>query len=312
MKPIEYKIFNNVDDYVKDQKNKHKHALNLSDKDVKICQNLIPFNKKMLSPTNNKKIVPAPLFNVSSVFNEANNFSSKGFNELESSFKVSIGFLIGMIMAIVYADKELNSKEIYHYNFKKSYITGMNSNKKPDFLTHNILNNKYYLIEAKGSSVKRVERKAVKNGFEQLSINSNSSVANNNVYYKGQKIDHRYVVATGFRKNNDINLNIIDPDIEDGIDPIKCIKEMYSNIDFKDIAHSKAESENHFYLINSDMEGIEVTIGLYKGFDKEELSEYKDNWEIFSKTLLSNYVHFNKKYKDIIFYNGIMIAYNKK
>lgn len=76
----------------------------------------------------------------------------------------------------------------------------MNSNKKPDFLTHNILNNKYYLIEAKGSSVKRVERKAVKNGFEQLSINSNSSVANNNVYYKGQKIDHRYVVATGFRK----------------------------------------------------------------------------------------------------------------
>lgn len=321
MKAIKYNIYQNYTDYYNN--NGVVDTLELSDTDIKIWQSIIPNDyvgilvSLLLNYGKNKKqsvltnIPKSPLFNISSIFNEASNFSSQKYDLLETSFKSDASFLTGMIMAAIYAYTKLNAHEIYHYNAIKYYISYSNNKqaskkiKKPDFLAHNILKDKYYLVEAKGSTGE-VKSNAVAKGILQVS---------NSAKYENINISNGYVVATSFIKNK-LHLDVIDPKPKSdaGIIPIECIEELYSKFKSKNIRYSGKQLETGFYLFNLNFEATKTTIGVYDKFytfqnNKKKLQE---NWKEFSAAIPSYYSYFSQKYERVIFYNGLMIAYNKE
>ena len=254
-----------------------------------------------------------PLFNIESVFNEREQFTLTPFLKLETSFKVSTSFILGMIMTVIYAYKELHLVSMNHFAFKykKANKTG-----GPDFIGWDKNGNVFWL-EAKATiSENRVSSTRIKKAVNQLG----KVKTNNRISFSNNKL----VVASSFRKkiqpnSKQISLSIIDPEFKEIPDDYYSVYDLYSRITKEGLSHMELNLDNviddfcgNRFTINDTSVIIFINKNLVKlSSSKNTKTTFKEELFDLQNIIIKKYEKIkNEVKKDSVFaYNGIIIAY---
>lgn len=145
----------------------------------------------------------------------------KNIQDLESSEKVAVSYLLGMVFAHLHMQKIYKIRHLEHLsNSKITPISFTGQKKQPDLWGFNRKRRKpiSYLVEAKGTSKEHnyFELKAINRAVTQLSaideINYTTSKVGLRVFNKSKKNLKKLIVATHPNKKSEIIQKIIDPD----------------------------------------------------------------------------------------------------
>ena len=238
MEMIECNMYSNVDNYI-DKISDSTNRIKLENSDINALQIIIPNRSAdLIGAINKGKTNIIPLFNIESVFNEREQFTLTPFLKLETSFKVSTSFILGMIMTVIYAYKELHLVSMNHFAFKykKANKTG-----GPDFIGWDKNGNVFWL-EAKATiSENRVSSTRIKKAVNQLG----KVKTNNRISFSNNKL----VVASSFRKkiqpnSKQISLSIIDPEFKEIPDDYYSVYDLYSRITKEGLSHMELNLDN--------------------------------------------------------------------
>lgn len=92
------------------------------------------------------------------------------YSNSEQSIKAAVSYFIGMLSSYAIAEKHYNISHLFHLKDSKiSYFQNQNSNEVPDFFgLSNGPNPLAYLIEAKGTSNKRITNDTIEKGKKQV------------------------------------------------------------------------------------------------------------------------------------------------
>lgn len=127
-------FFGNFNDYELEVNNATK-SLDLTDAKLAEIMMILPIRdgKKVIGNTPNNTVVP--LINLHNVLNEKEGFTNVSISQLESSFKGTISFYVGMIMTVLVGEEE-DWGDYYHLKAKGLNIVRNNVGSKsiPDFL----------------------------------------------------------------------------------------------------------------------------------------------------------------------------------
>ena len=238
MEMIECNMYSNVDNYI-DKIIDSTNRIKLENSDINALQIIIPNRSAdLIGAINKGKTNIIPLFNIESVFNEREQFTLTPFLKLETSFKVSTSFILGMIMTVIYAYRELHLVSMNHFAFKykKANKTG-----GPDFIGWDKNGNVFWL-EAKATiSENRVSSTRIKKAVNQLGkVKTNNRISFSN---------NKFVVASSFRKkiqpnSKQISLSIIDPEFKEIPDDYYSVYDLYSRITKEGLSHMELNLDN--------------------------------------------------------------------
>ena len=203
-------FFDDFNDYKLEVNNIPK-SLELNNAKLAEIMTILPIRdgKKVIGSTPNSTMVP--LINLHNVLNEKDGFTDVNISQLESSFKGTISFYVGMIMTVLVGEEE-NWGDYYHLKAKGLNIVKNNIDSKsiPDFLFIKEINGKLFgtLVDAKGTSSTFRKKDSVEKGLVQLKqIKA--------VEIDGTLVDLNkagYVVASSFKDtNNKLHVDVIDP-----------------------------------------------------------------------------------------------------
>lgn len=315
MERIECKIYNDETAYVKNNENSKKsNSIVLQDSDINVLQVVVPNSSAdLIGAINKGKTNIIPLFNIESVFNEREQFTLTPFLKLETSFKISASFILGMIMTVIYSYKELHLVSMNHFAFKYKKAR---KNGGPDFIGWDKNGNAFWL-EAKATiSENRVSSTRIKKAVNQLGKVKN----NNRISFSNNKL----VVASSFRKkiqpnSKQISLSIIDPEFKEIPDDYYSVYDLYSRITKEGLSHMELNLDNvidNFCGNRFTINDTSVIIFINKNL--VELSSSKNTKTTFKEKLFDLQNIIIRKYekiknevkKDSVFaYNGIIIAY---
>ena len=215
------------------------------------------------------------------------------YKNAETTIKTSIGFLIGMISAKCVAEKEFKIDYLFH--LKDPNIDYSSSGKVPDFFGIAPHNNghKAYIIEAKGTVMKRVGNNRVTHAKNQTESVTEIKLddGKNVITYNNFK---RHVV-TSSQRNDEYIISDIDPDENNGN------KKIYIN---QNLAYFNYYRNIFNFLNNNEQENfktgslefivVRTTIGKI-GIDKNIYSILKDYQDIFSQQSLFSKKVLNSK-----------------
>lgn len=203
-------FFGNFNDYELEVNNATK-SLDLNDAKLAEIMTILPIRdgKKVIGNTPNNTVVP--LINLHNVLNEKEGFTNVSISQLESSFKGTISFYVGMIMTVLVGEEE-DWGDYYHLKANGLNIVRNNVGSKsiPDFLFIKEIKGTLYgtLVDAKGTSTTSRKKGSVEKGLEQLKqIRA--------VEIDGTSVDLNksgYVVSSSFKDtNNKLHVDVIDP-----------------------------------------------------------------------------------------------------
>lgn len=319
MEMIEYNTYSNVNNYT-DNIIDLTNSVKLEDSDINVWQVVIPnCSADLIRAINEGKKNIIPLFNIESIFNERNHFTLTPFLKLETSFKVSTSFVLGMIMTVIYSYKELHLVSMNHFAFRYK-----KANKKggPDFIGEDKKGNTF-LLEAKATiSEKRVPKPRIERAIKQLKEGERLVKGNQKNFLTNKRLK-KLTIASSFRKklqpnSRQISLSIIDPEFEE-ITNYYSVYDLYSRITKAGLSRMNMNLNNivdNFCGTRFTINDTSVTIFINKKL--VELSSTKDNRENFKEELFKLQNTMIKKYeqikikvkKDKVFvYDGIIIAY---
>lgn len=313
MEMIECNMYSNVDNYI-DKISDSTNRIKLENSDINALQTIIPNRSAdLIGAINKGKTNIIPLFNIESVFNEREQFTLTPFLKLETSFKVSTSFILGMIMTVIYAYKELHLVSMNHFAFKykKANKTG-----GPDFIGWDKNGNVFWL-EAKATiSENRVSSTRIKKAVNQLG----KVKTNNRISFSNNKL----VVASSFRKkiqpnSKQISLSIIDPEFKEIPDDYYSVYDLYSRITKEGLSHMELNLDNviddfcgNRFTINDTSVIIFINKNLVKlSSSKNTKTTFKEELFDLQNIIIKKYEKIkNEVKKDSVFaYNGIIIAY---
>ena len=306
-------MYSNVDNYI-DKISDSTNRIKLENSDINALQIIIPNRSAdLIGAINKGKTNIIPLFNIESVFNEREQFTLTPFLKLETSFKVSTSFILGMIMTVIYAYKELHLVSMNHFAFKykKANKTG-----GPDFIGWDKNGNVFWL-EAKATiSENRVSSTRIKKAVNQLG----KVKTNNRISFSNNKL----VVASSFRKkiqpnSKQISLSIIDPEFKEIPDDYYSVYDLYSRITKEGLSHMELNLDNviddfcgNRFTINDTSVIIFINKNLVKlSSSKNTKTTFKEELFDLQNIIIKKYEKIkNEVKKDSVFaYNGIIIAY---
>lgn len=203
---------------------------------------------------------------------------------LEKSYKTTIGFDLGMVMANLVCNSLLKVKHLYHLNAGK-YAHNVGAH--VDYLAQN--KNGYYAIEAKGTLGEQWQGKA--QALEQLS----------NVSRVNGETPHKYAVLTRC-KNGEIESRLIDP-IDENDKNVEIPEEFWN---YQNELYEMLERQTEI-LYGVQMKYVQVEgafFGLLSPCDRWGLSNMAN--EKITETVLQE-----RRYKVEIFEDGTVIGIEK-
>lgn len=203
-------FFDDFNDYKLEVNNIPK-SLELNNAKLAEIMTILPIRdgKKVIGSTPNSTMVP--LINLHNVLNEKDGFTDVNISQLESSFKGTISFYMGMIMTILVGEEE-DWGDYYHLKAKELNIVRNNVDSKsiPDFLFIKEINGKLFgtLVDAKGTSSTVRKKDSVEKGLDQLKQIKAVEIDGTSVGLNKAG----YVVASSFRDTNKkLHVDVIDP-----------------------------------------------------------------------------------------------------
>lgn len=204
-------------------------------------------------------------------------FSNK-INYLDSTEKAYLMYYVGMFITKLISQKIFGFDYLVHLGIVKQYKSMVfDTNKQPDLIAFNRLNNNYSVFEAKGRT--RIDNRMFIKAKSQVSA----------IKWISGSRPLNGIVSVVYRHDNKVKCHLKDPDIIGGkefdISKLELIWLYYEPIfsALKEIQNDECNFNNNYIskIINFDKNKqvkIEMNLDLYEFFDKfEENKEKKDS-----------------------------------